>query len=61
MIGTTYSILINDESKKLAQGSNKQLKDLDVGDKFSMELFQGELLEELQVKQYTSGNAFLNL
>ena len=61
VIGSLYTILVTDESKQLAKGTNKLLRDLNVGDKFAMESYKGELLEDLPISQFTSGNCFLNL
>ena len=61
VIGDQYSLLVTDESKQVARGSSKNLMDLWVGDKFSLEMFRGELLEDYPVEQFTSGVCFLNL
>ena len=37
------------------------MQSLSEGDKFVIEFFQGDLLEELDVAQFTSGVCFLNL
>ena len=61
VIGSFYSILVDDESRKLGKTGNPKFKDLETGDTFVIELFQGELLEKLEVHEYNSGTCFLNL
>lgn len=61
VVGSEYSLLVDDESTKVGTASNPKIRDLDVGDKFVVLNFGGELLEELPVKDYTSGTCFLNL
>ena len=61
VVGEQYSILVTDDSKQIGKAFNKTYLDLKIGDKFSIDLYQGEILEDLDIKMYTSGNAFLNL
>ena len=55
VIGSQYTILVDDESRKVAKGGSNKMKDLDVGDKFTLEFFSGSLEEELDVNEFKSG------
>ena len=43
-------MLVSDESKLIMRGSSKNLMDLWVGDKFSIDMYRGELLEDYPVE-----------
>ena len=60
-VGSQYSVLVDDESRFMARSGSNKLKELDIGDKFAMTFYNGELLEELDVHEYESGTCFLNL
>ena len=60
-VGSQYSVLVDDESRFISKGGSNKLKDLEIGEKFAMTFFVGELLEEMDVHEYESGTCFLNL
>lgn len=61
VIGSQYTILVDDESRKVAKGGSNKTKDLETGDRFTLEFFSGTLEEELDVQDFKSGTCFLNL
>lgn len=61
VIGKLFSILVCDESRTMAKGGGQKMSELDVGDKFALEYYRGEILEECPLKDFTSGTCFLNL
>ena len=60
-VGSQYSVLVDDESRFISKGGSNKLKELEIGEKFAMTFFVGELLEEMDVHEYESGTCFLNL
>lgn len=52
---------MDDESRFISKGGSNKLKELQIGEKFAMTFFTGELLEEMDVHEFESGTCFLNL
>ena len=60
-MGSIYSILVDDTSKKIARSTSSKLRELNVGDDAMVDYWQVEILEENNHSEYTSGQCFLNL